>query len=45
MSWAQLYSELAMTVPTATGGAVTEARLLEEGLRRGLEPPPRAQPR
>ena len=45
VSWAQLYSELAMTVPTATGGAVTEARLLEEGLRRGLEPPPRAQPR
>jgi sugar/nucleoside kinase (ribokinase family) len=42
--WAQLYADLAMTVPTATGGAVTEARLLEEGVRRGFEPPPRAQP-
>ena len=45
VNWARLYSELAMTVPTATGGAVTESRLLEEGVRRGLEPPPRAQPR
>ena len=45
VNWARLYSELAMTVPTATGGAVTEERLLEEGVRRGLEPPPRAQPR
>jgi hypothetical protein len=34
-----------MTVPTATGGAVTEDRLLEEGVRRGLAPPPRAQRR
>jgi ribokinase len=40
IAWAQLYSQLAMTVPTATGGAVTEARLLEEGAARGLEPPP-----
>jgi ribokinase len=40
IAWAQLYSELAMTVPTATGGAVTEERLLEEGAARGLEPPP-----
>jgi hypothetical protein len=31
-----------MTVPTATGGAVTEERLLQEGLARGLVPPPRA---
>jgi sugar/nucleoside kinase (ribokinase family) len=45
VSWARLYSELGMTVPTATGGAVTEAQLLEEGLKRGLEPPPRAQRR
>ena len=31
-----------MTVPTATGGAVTEERLLQEGAARGLVPPPRA---
>ena len=30
-----------MTVPTATGGAVTEERLLQEGTARGLVPPPR----
>jgi sugar/nucleoside kinase (ribokinase family) len=41
-AWAQLYADLALTVPTATGGAATEARLLEEGAARGLEPPPRA---
>jgi hypothetical protein len=29
-------------VPTATGGAVTETRLLEEGVKRGLVPPPQA---
>jgi hypothetical protein len=34
-----------MSVPTATGGAVTETRLLEEGIRLGLEPPPQAQRR
>jgi ribokinase len=45
IAWAQLYAELGMSVPTATGGAVTEARLLEEGVKRGLAPPPRAQPR
>jgi sugar/nucleoside kinase (ribokinase family) len=45
IAWAQLYAELAMSVPTATGGAVTEDRLLEEGVRRGLAPPPRAQRR
>jgi sugar/nucleoside kinase (ribokinase family) len=45
IAWAQLYAELAMIVPTATGGAVTEARLLEEGVKRGLAPPPRAQRR
>jgi sugar/nucleoside kinase (ribokinase family) len=42
LAWAQLYAELAMSVPTATGGAVTEDRLLEEGVEHGLEPPPRA---
>jgi len=39
VAWAQLYSQLAMSVPTATGGAVTEERLLEEGGRRGLARP------
>ena len=39
IAWAQLYSRLAMTVPTATGGAVTEERLLEEGAERGLTRP------
>jgi sugar/nucleoside kinase (ribokinase family) len=43
IAWACLYSQLAMTVPTATGGAVTEERLLQEGAARGLVPPPRAQ--
>jgi sugar/nucleoside kinase (ribokinase family) len=42
IAWAQLYSQLAMTVPTATRGAVTEARLLEEGATRGLGPPARS---
>ena len=41
IAWAQLYSQLAMTVPTATGGAVTEARLLQEGEARGLTRPAR----
>jgi hypothetical protein len=41
VAWAQLYSQLAMGVPTATGGAVTEARLLEEGASRGLARPSR----
>jgi sugar/nucleoside kinase (ribokinase family) len=45
IAWAQLYADLAMTVPTATGGAATEERLLEEGVTRGLAPPPRALPR
>ena len=39
LSWAQLYSRLAMGVPTATGGAVSEERLLEEGAKRGLSTP------
>ena len=41
LSWAQLYSRLAMSVPTATGGAVSEERLLEEGAARGLDRPSR----
>jgi ribokinase len=39
IAWAQLYSRLAMTVPTATGGALTEQQLLAEGTDRGLVPP------
>jgi len=39
LAWAWLYSRLAMTVPTATGGALTEERLLEEGAARGLVAP------
>ena len=39
LAWAWLYTRLAMTVPTATGGALTEERLLEEGAARGLVPP------
>jgi sugar/nucleoside kinase (ribokinase family) len=42
IAWAQLYAELAMSVPTATGGAVDQATLLDAGVRRGLEPPPQA---
>jgi len=41
IAWAQLYSQLAMGVPTATGGAVTQARLLEAGEARGLTRPSR----
>ena len=43
INWAQLYSQLAMGVPTAVGGAVTEERLLEEGTKRGLARPSRAR--
>jgi sugar/nucleoside kinase (ribokinase family) len=39
IAWAELYSQLAMCVPTATGGAVTADRLIEEGLARGLTAP------
>ena len=45
IAWAQLYAALAVTVPTGTGGAVTEERLLDEGVKRGLAPPPQAPPR
>ena len=41
IAWAQLYSQLAITVPTATRGALTEERLLAEGLARGLTRPAR----
>ena len=42
LCWAELYNRLAMTRPTATGGAVTEAELLEAGERHGLTRPPEA---
>ena len=41
-AWAQLYADLAMTVPTATGGALREPELLEAGAARGLTAPPDA---
>ena len=41
LAWAWLHARLAMTVPTATGGALTEERLLEEGAARGLVAPRR----
>jgi ribokinase len=41
-AWAQLYADLAMTVPTATGGALREAELLAAGAEHGLVPPPGA---
>jgi sugar/nucleoside kinase (ribokinase family) len=40
LAWAQLYAKLATKVPTATGGAVSLERLLEEGAGRGLGPAP-----
>jgi sugar/nucleoside kinase (ribokinase family) len=39
LRWAVLYSALSVTTPTAVGGAVTEARLLDEGSRQGLSLP------
>jgi sugar/nucleoside kinase (ribokinase family) len=36
MRWANLYAALSVGAPTGVGGAVTRARLLEEGGRRGL---------
>jgi ribokinase len=39
LAWAWLYTRLAMTVHTATGGALTEEQLLEEGAARGLGVP------
>lgn len=39
IEWARLHAALAVTVPTGAAGAVPEARLLEEGARRGLAAP------
>jgi ribokinase len=43
IAWAQLYSQLAMSVPTAVGGAVDQERLLAEGAKHGLARPSRAR--
>jgi sugar/nucleoside kinase (ribokinase family) len=44
LHWANLYAALSVTAHTGSGGAVTRARLLEEGARRGLpELPPSAR--
>jgi sugar/nucleoside kinase (ribokinase family) len=40
LRWAVLYAALAASVPTGAAGAVTRARLLEEGRARGLDAPP-----
>ena len=37
--WAVVYAGLSIATPTGVGGAVTEARLLEEGTQRGLTAP------
>jgi hypothetical protein len=44
LAWAELYSRLAMTVTTATRGALTAERLIEEGQARGLTAPTGASP-
>jgi sugar/nucleoside kinase (ribokinase family) len=36
LHWANMYAALSVTAHTGAGGAVTRARLLEEGARRGL---------
>jgi sugar/nucleoside kinase (ribokinase family) len=38
LRWAVLYGSLSVTVPTGAAGAVTLARLMEEGSTRGLPP-------
>jgi hypothetical protein len=39
-----LYAGLSIATPTGVGGAVNEARLLEEGAQRGLAAPPVTAP-
>jgi sugar/nucleoside kinase (ribokinase family) len=39
LRWAVLYAGLSIAKPTGVGGAVSEARLLEEGAARGLTAP------
>jgi sugar/nucleoside kinase (ribokinase family) len=40
LRWATTYASLSIEKPTAFGGAVTEARLLDTGAQIGLTPPP-----
>lgn len=40
LRWAVLYAGLSIATPTGVGGAVSEERLLEEGVQRGLTAPP-----
>ncbi len=42
LAWANLYAGLSVRAHTGTGGAVTRAKLLEEGATRGLPPLPEA---
>jgi sugar/nucleoside kinase (ribokinase family) len=44
LRWAVLYAGLSIATPTGVGGAVSEARLLEEGSERGLAAPPVTAP-
>ncbi|HEY3612235.1 MAG TPA: PfkB family carbohydrate kinase [Gaiellales bacterium] len=39
LRWAVIYAGLSVAIPTGVGGAVSEARLLEEGAQRGLSAP------
>jgi len=39
LRWAVIYAGLSIATPTGVGGAVSEARLLEEGAQRGLAVP------
>jgi ribokinase len=39
LQWAVIYAGLSIATPTGVGGAVSEARLLEEGAQRGLTAP------
>ena len=39
LRWAVIYAGLSVAMPTGVGGAVGEARLLEEGAERGLAVP------
>ena len=40
LRWAVLYAGLSIATPTGVGGAVSEERLVEEGVQRGLTAPP-----
>jgi sugar/nucleoside kinase (ribokinase family) len=42
LHWAVIYAGLSIATPTGVGGAVSEARLLEEGAARGLTAPRQA---